>query len=460
MSSRLVHGIWAEVARNLKEEFKAWQHIIRYDWFVFTLFGLVVLGLVLKFSPLPPDEVYMGVGQVGSNYPRLANEFAKYFERYGITIKKVPSKGLSEDLSRIVSEKSPVDSAFYIAGTGIPEKMASVVSLGSIQYSPVWIIYRGPERKGIEGLKKLLHQRLAVGAEQSSSHAIAGKIAQLHGIDLHPSQRVFAIPHTDAVAKLKAGEVDAAIIVDSIDSSLISPFLCNEQFHVFNFSEAEAYTKRLPFLHVLSIPRGALNLNQQCPNKEIRLLGTSLNLLIQRDTHPVVQWIFLKAIRSINNTRTPFFSEPGFFPVYLDREVALSKVAKTYYDKGLPLLSAYAPLWLADFIDRIWFYVVAIITLFIPALRFLYTSRAFYGQQVLRNAYRELLFIDQAIPTMATPDDGEDLLRRLDALGSSINQTWFSSESLKDFFSLRPRIRNVREEIKQRISQLSNEAAQ
>jgi len=455
MANKLVQGVGSEVARNIREELKAWLIIIRHNWLFFAIAALLIAGLTIKFSPLPPATVYLGTGQEGSNYPVLAERFAKYFEKYGISLQRVSSKGLSEDLGRVISDTSPVSSSFYVAGTASPDRFGSVVSLGSIQYSPLWVIYRGKELKGLSGFTELLDKRLGVGSTEGSSYIITRKIAQLHGAELATSKKITNVPHVEAVKMLQNDQLDAIFVVDGIDSPLLGPLLCDPQLHIFDFTEANAYTKRLPFLHELSVPRGAIDLKAECPKKDLTLLGSSVNLLVEKDTHPVVQWIFLKAIRSINNQRTAFFSDPGFFPVYLDRDVALSKVAKRYYDSGLPLLAAYAPLWLADFVDRIWFYIVAGLTLFIPALRILYTSRLFYGNQILASAYLELWDVERLISTIKSREEGEALVERLNTLSRQMRELWISSDSLRYYYSIKPRIKNIKEEIKEKIDAIS-----
>lgn len=85
--------------------------------------------------------------------------------------------------------------------------------------------------------------------------------------------------------------------------------------NIFNFNLIDAYVKNLQFLEKVSIPRGALNIQNIFPPQNTEMLASSITLLVERSTHPVHQWLFLMAARtSISDERNQFFARPGFFP--------------------------------------------------------------------------------------------------------------------------------------------------
>ena len=446
----LVRGLGQEIGLNLREEVRAWLEILKTNWFYASLAALLFAVFVIKFNPLPPDQVFLGAGQKGSSYRQLGKQFAAYFSHYGIDLQTVDSRGLSEDLGRVIAPESPVSAGFYVAGSANPETMKDLVSLGSIQYSPLWVFYCGPEIVSVDGLPELLKRRVAVGNARSSSHAVVEKIAALHGVDVNAAQNLMEMPHLEAVEKLRKGEIDAMFVMDSLDSPLIQSVMHAPGIHILDFKRASAYEKQLPFLHELVIPTGSLDLRHNEPSHDIHLLGTTVTLLVEADTHSVVQWIFLKAARHISNTRQQFFSEPGYFPVYLDRSLPLSKVAKRYYQDGLPPLANHVPLWLADFIDRVWFYLLAGLTILIPAFRTLVASRTYYSHQVIENAFIHLYDIDRRISSLDSIEAADALLAELARLSGTVEDTWIASNNIKAYYSFKPRIKNVRDAIKEK----------
>lgn len=455
----LVRGLGQEIRINIREELRAWYEILATNWLFASIVVMVIIVVIVKFNPMPPGQVYLGTGQKGSSYRQIGKQFAAYFSHYGIDLQSVDSGGLSEDLGRVIALDSPVSAGFYVAGSSDPDALKSLVSLGSIQFSPVWLFYRGPEISEVDGLPKILKKRVAVGNSRSSSHAIVEKIAALHGVDVNAAQNLMEIPHLEAAEKLRRGEIDAMFILDSIDSPLIQSILHDPAIHILDFQRAGAYTKQLPFLHELVIPEGSLNLQRNDPHHDIHLLGTTVDLLVESDTHPVVQWVFLKAARHISNTRQQFFSEPGYFPVYLDRSLPLSQVAKRYYQDGLPPLANYVPLWLADFIDRVWFYLLAGITVLIPAARLMVASRTYHSNQILENAFIHLRGIDQQIADLDSLDAADELLTELESLGQKVEHTWIASNNYKAYYSFKPRVKNVRDAIKDKRTALETRPA-
>jgi TRAP-type uncharacterized transport system substrate-binding protein len=446
----LVRGLSQEIRINLREELRAWIEILRTNWVYASIAALFIGVFFIRFNPLPPTEVFLGTGQKGSSYRQLGTQFTTYFRNYGIELKTVDSRGLSEDLGRVIAPESPVSAGFYVAGSADPEKMSGVVSLGSIQFSPLWIFYRGQKIDALDGLPALLKRRVAVGNGRSSSHAVFERIAKLHGVDVNAANNLMEMPHMEAVEKLRNGEIDAMAILDSLDSPVIQSVLHEPNIHILDFKRASAYEKQLPFLHELVIPTGSLNLHRNEPDHDIHLLGTTVTLLVESDTHPVVQWIFLKAARHISNTRQQFFSEPGYFPVYLDRSLPLSKVAKRYYQDGLPALANHVPLWLADFIDRVWFYLLAGLTVLIPAFRTLVASRTYYSNQVIENAFIHLRDIDRRIAALGSTQAADELMAELENLSQTVEDTWIASNNIKALYSFKPRIKNVKDAIKEK----------
>lgn len=451
---KLARGLAQEILLNFKEELYAWLEILRTNWAFAVLILASLATALLVVNPLPPAQVFLGTGQKGSSYRQLGKQFSDYFAKYDIALHTIDSRGLSEDLSRVIAVESPVSAGFYVAGTADPDMMKELVSLGSIQFSPLWLFYRGKEMQGTEGLMRILRKQVAVGDRRGSTHVIVKKIVALHGLDVNSSARLLEMPHFEAAQKIRRGEIDAMFVLDSIDSPLIQPLLKDPDIHFFDFQQADAYTKKLPFLHKLIIPNGSLDLNRNIPPRDIHLLGSTITLLVENDTHPVIQWVFLKAARHISGVRQQFFSEPGFFPAYLDRDIPLSKVAKQYYQTGLPPLTSYVPLWLADFIDRIWFYLLAGITIFVPSIRLLYASRTYYSNQVIESAFIRLSEIDHQGRILATVADADHLLDKLDELEKDLDETWISSNNLKLYYSFKPRLKNVRDYLKDKRQQL------
>ena len=448
MKSHFVRGFLQELEINIREERQALRSIVLANR-ALILAGMIGVLLVLTWlNPLPPKKVYLATGQPGSSYRLLGEKFAHYFARYGIELVPVDSPGVHDRLFKLTDDGSPVSSTFYVAGGPGVDETQKVVSLGSIQYSPLWLLYRGDPVVDDNAIRHFADKTIAVGTRDNSTQSIFRKIIELHGLSFAGMTNFLELPNVEAAQRLRDGRIDAMFLMDSIDSPLIQTLISNPEIHIFDFRLAEAYTRHLPFLQRLVIPRGALNLKDLYPPADINLLGSTVTLLVESDTHPVIQWIFLKAARHISNERQQFFATPDFFPAYLDRSLPLSDVAKRYYQSGFPPLAKYMPLWLADFIDRVWFDLVAALAVIIPAVRLIGGARQYFSDKVIETAFRQLRLVDDQIAGLTTPEQAAELMQTWEQVNADISDLWVSSENVKNLFSLKRAAKQVRDRLR------------
>ena len=454
MKSLFVRGFLQELSLNIREERQALRSIVLANRALILLGGIGVLVVLTWLSPLPPKKVYLATGQPGSSYRLLGEKFAHYFARYGIELVPVDSPGIQDRLSKLTDDGSPVSSTFYVAGGPQVDELQKVVSLGSIQYSPLWLLYRVAPVEDDNAIRHFADKTIAVGTRDNSTQSIFRKIIELHGLSFGGKGNFLELPNVEAAQRLQEGRIDAMFLMDSIDSPLIQTLIDNPDIHIFDYTLADAYTRHLPFLQKLVIPRGSLNLKDLYPPSDINLLGSTVTLLVESDTHPVIQWIFLKAARHISNERRQFFADPDFFPAYLDRSLPLSDVAKRFYQSGFPPLAKYMPLWLADFIDRVWFDLLAALAIIIPAVRLIGGARQYFSDKVIETAYRELRRVDDQIAALGTPEQGAELMEALQQVNEDISGLWVSSENVKNLFSLKRAAKQVRDRIRDKQATL------
>ena len=148
-----------------------------------------------------------------------------------------------------------------------------------------------------------------------------------------------SVPHADARDQLLAGQIDAMAIVDGFDSPTIQGLIAHPELHIFDFAYADAYVKRMPYLEVVTIPRGSLDLAKLDPPNDIHMIASTVTLLVEKTMHPAIQQLFLQAADRTNEDAEGFFGRADQFPAYIDKSIPLSDVAQRYYDKGAPWLT-------------------------------------------------------------------------------------------------------------------------
>lgn len=445
MSKR--HAALGEVRERLRDtaelvadELRGWVAVVmHFRWLLLaTVGGVVFVAAVLR--PWPPAKAYLATGQAGSSYTRLAEQFAAIFARHGIELVLRPTAGLEEGWVRLQDDADPVNASFLTGGGKAPETYTSLMSMGSVQFSPLWIFYRG-EANAFNSIVELRDMRLAIGLPGSATRNIFVKLAGAHGLAYKERPNFYELSHAAAIDRLRRGELDAVFMVDGIDSPNVQALLNMPGVHMLNLALAEAYLKHLPELSQVRIPRGALDITRVLPPQDVVLLSSTVNLLVQDDMHPALQWLFLLAAREVGQGRNQFFANPGGFPADLDQTVSLSPVARRYFDQGIPAVFAHLPLHWAALFDRIWLLALWLMAVAIPAWMGARSLRQSLADSVLDNLNEQLLGIEQHLDALGPAHATPDVTERLQRLKKQADGAWFPNAS--DHMSLLRNIRSV-----------------
>jgi len=57
---------------------------------------------------------------------------------------------------------------------------------------------------------------------------------------------------------------------------------------LFSFMQADAYTRRFPYLNKLDIPMGTFDLGMNIPSEVIHLIGPTVELVARENLHPAL----------------------------------------------------------------------------------------------------------------------------------------------------------------------------
>jgi TRAP-type uncharacterized transport system substrate-binding protein len=429
--------------QTVVDEIKSWIDLIREVWplLILLLAGLGVMVWIAK--PAPPDKVYMATG-AGGSYKLLGEKYKAYFAKKNITLELVPTHGSFENLSRLKDRKDPVMAALVQGGMIAAVDTTGIASLGSIDYEPVWVFYRGPMLdEHVRLIDRDLSQfKVAIGPEGSGTHFQALNILKLNHQPT-TSPNLFAFPNDQAVRALETGELDAVFLVDGFESLNVQKLIANPDIHVANFMRADAYTRLLPYFEKVSVPMGGFDLGQNIPPERLELLTTTTNLLIDDRLHPAVQLLFLEAAKEINGKKS-YFVNAGDFPSYKNSEAPLSDEAKYFYQKGTPFLMKYLPFWLAEFVDRMFILLLPFGAFAYPILRAIPGYRINLARKNINKIYGQLGSFEQEILEAYDPRNKEQYLARLDDIERELLQTKAAKIATIDCYALRNNIEFIR----------------
>ena len=430
---------------SLSMELRAWKGLIRTEWKWILTALVVLLALAIFSRPLPPSDVYLAVGQPGSVFETLGKKYVTYFAQEGVKLHLVNTSGSASSLAELADKNTQVNAALMVGGIAAKGKFPNLVSLGSIEYVPLWLFYRGSEFQGGSLFDHFASKRVAVSVDGSAEKVIVGKILKLYGMTLEGRDNLLEIPDKEAVQKLIDGEIDAMCLMDGIDGPNIQRLLENENIHIANFIYAPAYVKKLPFLSTVVIPRGSLGLKEHRPEQDIQMLASTATLLVEKDMHPVIQQLFLLASDKISSEIDQFFANPDFFPAYVDHSVALSPVAKQYFESGPPPFRNTLPLWLTNYVSRIWL-------LLLGALAFVYPlSKLFPGYRNMRStvlvtdAYTLFQEFEVKLSHELSSQELQEIIDELNALEDDNTEDWFTSVEMRTVFSMKRDLDKLRQ---------------
>lgn len=387
--------------------------------------GLVICVLVFSFiNAAAPTSLTIASGPEGSSFSKNAEKYKAILAKEGVKLTIVPSEGSTDNLNKLTAKGSKIDVAFVQGGDtqGPDEKKvdtSKLMSLGSISYQPLFVFYRGEGRRLLSDFRGA---RLSVGQVGSGTHNLAMTLLKENDIDSDNTRLLNESP-AEGVDALMSGEIDALFVMgDSASVDLMRKLVQSPGINIFNFTQADGYTRRVKYLSKLVLPQGSLDLGKNIPVNDLYLVAPTVELIAQDDLHPALSDLLLEAAREVHGS-AGLFRKNGEFPTILEHDIRISPDATRYYASGKSFLYRTFPFWLASLINRVLALLVPIFLLLIPTLkiapiiyRWRFQSRIYPWYKVLLEIERETLSVNMSKETRA------HLVEKLDHIEQSVNK--------------------------------------
>jgi TRAP-type uncharacterized transport system substrate-binding protein len=347
-----------QLAKNVRRELWLWLGVP-------ILLVLLALALGLRWlQPAPPKRVVVAVPDSEGGARHYAKKYATILARDGISLEVRQSLGTPDSIGKL--ERDEVDLAFGLSTNATPADDARAVSLGSLSYVPLWVFYRGA---AIDDLKPLAGRQLALGRSGSSTRSLALELLRAAGGAPAPST-LHDLDREASIAALAAGKVDAVFLVAPAESPAIRKLAALPDVSLLSLGRGEAYARRFPHLHRLTLPRGALDLAADLPPHDATLLAPTAVLMARDDLHPAIETLLLKAAREVHGG-AGLLDHDHEFPTPMAAGLPIAPAAARFYETGGGLLQRYLPFWAAAWVDRAWLMVVPLLAVVLPIVRLL-----------------------------------------------------------------------------------------
>ena len=411
---------------------------------------LLIVGLCalayLIVDPAPPRHVTLGTGQENGSYEEFAKKYTTALARDDIKVRAVRSLGSQENLQRLKEGK--VDIAFVQSGSTdeAEAQRKGLVSLGSLFTEPVWLFMRDGSK--VTQLSELKGKKVNLGPEGTGIPKLFRQVLSLNGVE--PAElTIGALENTPATVELLEGRIDALVFSSGPDALLVQMLLQTPGISLFDFGQAEAYSRRLPFLSHVVLPRGIVDLGRDLPPQDYHLIAPTATLVARADLHPAMIDLFVQAASEIHGG-TGWFQQQGQFPSARYTEIPVAREAAKFYKDGPPLLQRYMRFWLANLLDRMWVVALTLAALIIP---FSKVVPPLYVWRIKSRVYRwygQLRSVEQALEQAhgeARDAICKDQLARLEELESRVNQMSIPLAFADSLYGLRSHINFVRQRV-------------
>jgi TRAP transporter TAXI family solute receptor len=374
------------------------------EWLI--VIGPTALLIILAFAitmrfiePAPPRTMVMTAGAAGGAYDGFARKYQAILARDDITLDIRPSAGAGQNLERLRAGDSGFSVGFVQSGVGSVSADGNLISLGRMFHEPLWVFHR---LSGVlDRLPQLQGKRLAIGAPGSGTRKLVLELFAANGIDAGTTT-MQELGSADASAALLAGNVDAAFMVASPESTAVQKLLREPGVNLMGFAHAEAYTRRFPYLSKLVLPQGVIDFAKNIPAQDVVLVSPTANLVVKDDLHPALIFALTQAA-SVVHGKGGVFQGIGEFPLGTDAEFPMSENAARYYKSGPPFLQRYLPFWIAVLADRLLLLLLPLLTVLLPLMKF---APMIYGWRIRRRMvhwYAELKALE--FKMNESPDD-------------------------------------------------------
>ncbi len=410
-----------------------------------------IIAIVVAFhfvQPAPPHIITISSGPDESTFRSVAEKYRSILARNDIELKILPSEGSLENLKRLADPNGRVDVGLVQGGIAAGSDIGNIVSLGSVFYEPVAVIYRNSRPiHPIHRLSEFKGKRIAIGPEGSGTRFLALALLKANGIQPDGSTELVDLAGEPAFAALHKHQIDAAFLMgDSASPKTMGQMLHTKGVHLFNFPQADAYLRRFRYLSKLEFPPGSFDLGENLPPKPLVMLAPTVELVARAKLHPALSDLLIEAAQEVHG-RATLMQRAGEFPAPLEHEYRISPNAARYYKSGKSFAYRHLPFWVASLADRTIVVLVPIIIILIPGLRLV---PGLYGWRIRRRIYRrygELMALERAALGTVSPQDRTELLARLSEIEKSVISRKIPGSFADEAYILRQHIDFVRERL-------------
>jgi TRAP transporter TAXI family solute receptor len=413
----------------------------------------VLMGLIAALFtgiwfilPQPPQTLTIVTGFPDGLYSQFANHLKIELAKEKITLQIRNTGGSVDNLALINDPNSGIDLAIVQSGVGDPVKYPELLSLAGIFYEPLWVWYRQPafakEGGALTQLSQLQGKRISIGNDGSGTQILSNAILKLNEINAD-LVKLEKLKPDESIEKLQKGELDVAFIVAAGEAPILKKFYQIPGIRLMNFDQAEAYTRVLPYLDRIDIPRGIISIAHDQPKQDIRTIASTATLVARNDINPATVSLLLGTSYDIlrNYSR---LQKPGQFPSSKGLDFPMDMDAEIFLRDGPSFFYRHLPFWGAVWVERFIKILIPLLIVLIPVFTYLPAIFNLSLKVKLSRLYKILKNIEKR---SNSPDNYLLLHTELLNLEKRIQQIKVSAMQSKEVYDLKAHVALVRHQL-------------
>ena len=415
----------------------------------------LVIGLLIAaywyLQPQPPKHVTLATGPTGSAYAEFGKRYAAALKANGITVELKPTSGSSENLELL--RKGGADVGFVRGGGSadpVADEEAGLSSLGSLFYEPIWLFYRADSALKVDkktgtltSLTQLRGLRVNVDMPGSGLPEIMERLFKANRIGLD-DVLLSNLEQAAAAEALQAGLLDAIVLSSAPQSPQVQRLLRAGDIKLMDFGQADAYSRRFPFLSAVTLPRGVVDLSKDLPPSDVSLLAATTSLLSREETHPALRQLFAQSAQTVHSG-AGWFNRARDFPNTRTSELPVSPEGDRAINGTPPFWQRYLPFWASNLVERMWLVLGGLLVLMLPLSRVIPPLYQFRVRRRVFRWYARLRDIEGKVDSKTGERD--TLLKELDDLDRVVNKVAVPLSYADELYALRNNIYAVRKRV-------------
>jgi uncharacterized protein len=413
----------------------------------------VLIAFGWKFiKPGPPSSITITAGADGGAYSEYAKKYAAALEKNGVKTKILVSTGALENIDRLTNKNNGVDVGFVQGGLVDDAQKEGLISLGSLYYEPMWVFYKVSKwPQPIDTLLPLKGSRINIGPDGTGTRKLASQLLDANGMKAG-SFTASSLSAKEASKALMSGKIDAMMVVAAADAPVVKELFSSPVVAAMNFSRADAFTRVIPALSKVVLPRGTISLADDIPKSDLTLIASTATLVAKEDLHPAIAYLLIKTAQKLHGGAQSLSNARDFPSITKYQEFEVPEDVDKLYKQGAPLLYKYMPFWLANLLYRLWVLAIplgaALLTLSdtIPKLV------GFQGNRQIMAIYKEARELEAEVLSLSKNAPKEPFLSRLDRLYARTSKIKVPSDFVKSIFELRSHLDLVGQSVARHLS--------